>query len=345
MGVSREILIKRAGGDWQSPAISGYLDETHLQNLLAASPSRVPGVPEGSYAVTELPLDIGYADVVVVSPAGDLTVVECKLEKNPEKRRMVIGQVQDYASAIWRGGFDDFSQAWARRGAPLEHSLDAVALASLRSNIAAARINLCLAVDSIDDDLRRLVEYLSLITVADVTVTAIEVGYVRDGDTEILLPAVYGVELAEAKTMSKGSATKWTRESFLAATRSDAERAAAEFLLERAEASATAAVDSFPTVQYGKLGSGGVRLCPYGVRRAPISLWFVASQLTVWGQWQSYDDVPHPEGYAAIAAFLGQDHRQKPKAVPLTAVDLDGLWTAACESASAANGRNLPSAG
>lgn len=48
----------------------------------------------------EIPLPVGYIDNLFVSPAGEVTVVEAKLWRNPEARRKVIGQILDYAAAL-----------------------------------------------------------------------------------------------------------------------------------------------------------------------------------------------------------------------------------------------------
>jgi len=40
----------------------------------------------------------------IAAPDSAITVVECKLESNAEKRRMVIGQLIDYAAAITADG-------------------------------------------------------------------------------------------------------------------------------------------------------------------------------------------------------------------------------------------------
>lgn len=60
----------------------------------------------------ELPTLAGQADVCIIGPGGDITVVECKLASNSERRRMVIGQVLDYASAIWQDGTETFHREW-----------------------------------------------------------------------------------------------------------------------------------------------------------------------------------------------------------------------------------------
>ena len=66
--------------------------------------------------VRELATSAGPADVCIVGPDGSITVVECKLASNSDRRRMVIGQVIDYASAIWLDGEKAFREQWARQG-------------------------------------------------------------------------------------------------------------------------------------------------------------------------------------------------------------------------------------
>ena len=51
----------------------------------------------------ELNLKSGYADLIYLNESGFITIGECKLWRNPEARRKVIGQILDYAKdiAIW----------------------------------------------------------------------------------------------------------------------------------------------------------------------------------------------------------------------------------------------------
>jgi len=56
---------------------------------------------------TDLPTRSGPVDILFVNEAGLLTIVECKLWKNPEARRMVIGQILDYQKDISRWSYDD----------------------------------------------------------------------------------------------------------------------------------------------------------------------------------------------------------------------------------------------
>jgi hypothetical protein len=61
----------------------------------------------------ELRTSVGNLDVLYVNDRGFLTLVECKLWRNPEARRKVVGQILDYAQALSRWSYEDLDQAVA----------------------------------------------------------------------------------------------------------------------------------------------------------------------------------------------------------------------------------------
>lgn len=332
------VLVRRDGGDWSEPEVAAYENEAHLQQLIAGDPHRVPGVDRDALAVVELPTAAGPIDVSIVGRDGSITVVECKLASSRERRRMVIGQVIDYAAAVWEDGPDAFVAAWHGRGGPdLREELEPEALDRLRRNVAEARIDLCLTVDRIDGEVRRLVEYLNRVTRDDVVVTALELAYARHGDVEILVPSTYGGEIAAAKVRrSERSTERWTWESFLAALRRDEDRALAEELrarLERLEVRG-----SHDLVSYGVKPGGAVYLHPYGLRYSPFQLWVNSrGDLVVFGNWGHYAVKANHHGFAPLAEVLGQDHTGSARSVRLADLDLDELWQAALACAEAIN--------
>ena len=71
---SSNILIRRgASQPWTAPESSSYNDEKQLQEVVAASPHWVPGVPEGAFTVREFYTLAGPVDVMVVAPEGALS--------------------------------------------------------------------------------------------------------------------------------------------------------------------------------------------------------------------------------------------------------------------------------
>ncbi|MGW5300707.1 hypothetical protein ACWEQV_20910 [Rhodococcus aetherivorans] len=336
----RALLVRHAGdGAWESPEMTAYDNEDHLQSIIAAAPQHVSGVPDGAVTVRELPTSAGPADVCIVGPDGDVTIVECKLASNSERRRLVIGQVLDYASAIWRDGPAAFREQWSR-----QHGADLGALgeggdAQLDRNLADGRIHLCLAVDQIDADLRRLVEYLNWVTRDEVRVTALQLAYARHGDLEILVPSTYGGEIAAVKARASGQHTTWTKGTFLdaLASPSDRELAGRLFALLKAIDEKTGTHDD---LWFGNRPYGGIFLHPYGLRYAPMQLWInKAGRLMAYGNWRQYEAVRHHPGFAELAHLVGQDHQSSMKGFAVADVGLDRLWPVVLRCARRINGQ------
>jgi hypothetical protein len=210
--------------------VSSYGNEQQLRDLLAAQPTLIPGLADPVAAVTELYVpEVGYVDVVAIDGTGNLTIVECKLASNPEIRRQVLGQVLAYAAGLWRLDLSHFENLWRARQ-PDRHGIvhavfgvdheseDAEALPeTIRSALTDGRFSLVLAVDSITPELRRTVEYLNAHTAGGVSVLALELRYAKEGPVEMIIPTVFGVELAAAVTRPGSQPRRWTEEDVIAA--------------------------------------------------------------------------------------------------------------------------------
>jgi hypothetical protein len=101
-------------------------NEAWLRDTLFAHPDLLPVRDiDSSYGplsplCRELRTEAGPLDIAFINPAGRLTLVECKLWRNPEARRRVVAQVLDYARAVSRWSYSDLqrqvSAASGRRG-------------------------------------------------------------------------------------------------------------------------------------------------------------------------------------------------------------------------------------
>jgi hypothetical protein len=221
------MLIRRVGDeDWQEPATTTYASEGELQKLIAASPSLIPGIDDGPAAVArelEVP-GVGAADLVVVDPAGEISIVECKLASNAEIRRKVIGQVFAYAAGLAGTSFEELLGLFENRGASLidacreakewdeEEFRDIVA-----SNLAQGAFRLVIAVDSITEELKRTVVYINRHTSAAVRMLALELRRAADHGIEVLLPESFGEESAAEK--APPGRRRWDEPSLLSAIR------------------------------------------------------------------------------------------------------------------------------
>jgi hypothetical protein len=115
------LLRKSENGPFTSArrAPMGFTDgrnEAWLRDLLAENPDLLPiEEVDPSFAplgplCTELSTEAGPVDAVFISPTGRLTLVECKLWRNPEARRKVIAQILDYARAVSQWSYADLQR-------------------------------------------------------------------------------------------------------------------------------------------------------------------------------------------------------------------------------------------
>jgi hypothetical protein len=172
-----DVLVRTAGGTWQRPVSQGYVNEDELQRVLDAQPSLIEGVTENAKSVREFLTGVGPADLIIVDVDGTVTVVECKLARNQEIRRTIMGQVLDYASRLAELTPSEFEHQWTLQNGPSLEELftgSPDGRAALEANLSAGIFTLVLAVDAINDDLRRIVRYLNTHTSAGMRLLAIE---------------------------------------------------------------------------------------------------------------------------------------------------------------------------
>jgi hypothetical protein len=123
------LFISEAGSpvplERASLAMSNH-DENWLQGLLFAHPSLLPVAQiEPIFAplvplAREVPTAAGPIDLLAISPAGYVTLIETKLWRNAEAKRVVVAQALDYAKEISRWSFEDLDSRvrHARTGHP-----------------------------------------------------------------------------------------------------------------------------------------------------------------------------------------------------------------------------------
>ncbi len=210
-----EILVRTDGGQWLAPVERGFGYEADLQRILVEHPQLIPGVGAGAVASREFQSGAGPADIVVLDPDGTLTLVECKLATNKDVRRVIVGQMFDYASGFFNMHIDEFERRWelGRKGT-LEDTFgnpevrDAVA-----GNLREGRFRIVLAVDAINPSLKRMVGYLNAMSGPQTSVITVEYTRLHGPGLEILMPRTYGLELAEEKVaVAEKKQERWTLE-------------------------------------------------------------------------------------------------------------------------------------
>ena len=137
---------------------------------------------------TELRTDAGNIDAVFINERGRLTIVECKLWKNPEARREVVAQTLDYVSALsgWtyaelqakvaaalrRPGTNPFDLVKSRAGVQLREPdfIDAVS-----HGLREGRFLVLLAGDGIRQGVQSLTELVNRVATKAFTFGVVEV--------------------------------------------------------------------------------------------------------------------------------------------------------------------------
>jgi hypothetical protein len=214
------VLLQKKGSSWDPVPLTSWADEAHLQQVLAASPELVPGCA-GNAGARELSITgTGSLDLLLVDEVGTLTLVECKLRKNPQIRREVIGQILAYASGLQRMSYAQLGAAFSKAAkVPL---IDAVQEAGggdldvvqfeerVTDALAEGRFRLVVAVDEITEELKGIVEFLNTHSDDRVAVLALELGLFKQGDIELLVPSHYGAESPKPSAdPAKGSTKRW----------------------------------------------------------------------------------------------------------------------------------------
>lgn len=156
----------------------GSFSEARIQAFVHAHPECLP-VTEVDPVFTspvsicrELNTMAGPIDNLLVTPSGLPIIVECKLWRNPEGRREVVGQILDYAKELSRWSSSDLQREVAKRtnlpGNPLltllkeaGHEVDEIAFNdALTSSLRRGRFLLLLVGDGIREGVEAIATYL-----------------------------------------------------------------------------------------------------------------------------------------------------------------------------------------
>jgi len=162
----------------------------------------------------------------VLEADASITVVECKLAKNAEVRRAVVGQILSYAASIAKLDADDFLARFDTRlgrsavaalapeagSGETEDWDEARFRMDLARRLADGAFRLVIAVDRITEELRSIVEYLNTRTDDTVEVLALEPDLVAQDGVEVLIPRVHGLESARLKMQQSGVVRRGSRD-------------------------------------------------------------------------------------------------------------------------------------
>jgi hypothetical protein len=142
----------------------------------------------------------GCIDLLGVDADGEIYIIETKLAKNADKRR-VIAQALDYGAAIWGNPEELLSRAgeldWRKRLLEFlggNEDILADRLAAVERNAKAGRFWFVILMDKLDDGLRELISFVN--KNSQFKVLGVELDFYRHEEFEIVIPKLYGAESA-----------------------------------------------------------------------------------------------------------------------------------------------------
>ena len=155
-------------------------DEAWLRDLLFRNPEVLPikeideGFDPPIPLCRELPTDAGPMDLAYVTESGRLTLVECKLWKNPEARREVVPRSSTMQRKSMDGPMSNWTEQYVGRRARTGNSRclfdlvrdknedidEAAFVDGVTRNLANGRFLLLVVGDGIREGVKRLAEYL-----------------------------------------------------------------------------------------------------------------------------------------------------------------------------------------
>ena len=193
------------GNTWKLLSPSDFPDEAKLQSLVEDAPHTLPlsGTPGLVILGREVRLGTSFVDLLAVEANGRPAIIEIKLARNAEARRAVVAQVLAYAAALDGLSVEELevtilrthlaTRGYSDIGEAVEASdqIGQVERASFYRALSTAlregNLRLVMVLDSIPDELARLVSFLER-KAERLVIDLIRMSAFDIGGTTILVP-------------------------------------------------------------------------------------------------------------------------------------------------------------
>lgn len=228
------IIISQNGKNAVRVDRSDFDKEDYLQQYIHDNPESIPlyEIKEDIRLLIlarEFPTASGPIDAIGIDREGELYVVETKLYKNADKRK-VIAQALDYGASLWKhsNDFNEFlgildeqtQKAFKLRTADkigeffgLEKEEVDVIIDKARANLNNGVFHFVILMDRLDDRLKDLILYVNQNSQFDIY--AVEFEYYKHESHEIIIPKIFGTEVKKDILVNSSSRQKWTEATLL----------------------------------------------------------------------------------------------------------------------------------
>lgn len=211
-----DILLRKKGeGRWIKVREQKFENESALQDILYHSPEVIPIETLGENLlkprlfIKEAGLPgSGNTDLIGIDEQGGITIIECKLATNTDVRRKVIGQVLEYAAYLWQMTYDQFDNICCKaEGWVDKHLIDVMREKineiqeawseedfrhSVISTLEGGTFRLIIAVDVLNDELRRIIQFLNSRSEVGPRIHALELRQFETPDLQMIVPELFG---------------------------------------------------------------------------------------------------------------------------------------------------------
>jgi len=241
------LIISRKGKNAKVIERSTIKNEDYLQEYIHENPDSIPiyEIKEGGKLLViarEFETSSGPIDALAVDADGDIYIVETKLYRNTDKRK-VVAQALDYGASLWRGAGDldlflerldkevekKYHKGFEEKVSEffnLDEESYSTLLDGVQQNLNTGTLRFVIMMDTMDERLKDLIVYVNQTSNFDIY--GVELDFYEYEDKEIMIPRIFGVEMKKKLSAgTSGARRKWDRESFIAQTR--------ERLFDRAE--------------------------------------------------------------------------------------------------------------
>jgi hypothetical protein len=218
------LLRKSPEAQWQKLEPFDFGDENKLEKLLEKSPDllTIEGGKPILFFTGQVPLGNNAADLLGVDADGTIVIVECKLAKNPEARRTVVGQILEYAAQVRGTSYGAFeTKMTGSSGLSLiEKARELVSedgwdeenfKDGIKRSLELGNFRLVIAINGLNDELKGIIEYLK--AQGGVRLEALELRRFKHdaSGVEVLVPELYGLP---SRTTGTRVIRTWNWENF-----------------------------------------------------------------------------------------------------------------------------------
>ncbi|MFA6525004.1 MAG: hypothetical protein WCT33_01890 [Patescibacteria group bacterium] len=213
------LIITHNGKRAEKVDPTSFPQEDSLQEYIFNNPESVPIYDIRDdikllILAREFSTDSGPIDAVGIDNTGDIYLIETKLYKNPDKRK-VVAQVLDYGASLWHNTRDantfleQLNTYLVKQNLPelptrmqeffglTDEGRDQL-LQQVRRSFQDGSFKFVVLMDSLHEQLKNLIIYINQNSEFDIF--AVELKYYKHGSYEIVIPRLFGSEVKKDLT-------------------------------------------------------------------------------------------------------------------------------------------------